>query len=275
MFIPRPRLIITLGVIALLCAASRALGQSDSDLRRENQRLQTRVKDLQRELEAAQRRIADLERQIEQLRRGPARSRPARPTPPGISAPSQEGEVTIDESVPNASPRALLTALQESYQEATGSLDIGTADTVPASGEVRRDRKRIAYLRALDRWAHRVNRELKSQITWHVRLVRVVQRGLEMQAVDPKTLAVLGDPFPVTLPASQFRRLEQFEQRGKLDVLQLKGVLVPSVRVNPQRPDPGPFDKPRFIGPFAELGLSVQASSVTAVVEKDETKGRG
>ena len=60
------------------------------------------------------------------------------------------------------------------------------------------------------------------------------------------------------------KRLLQLEQRGELGVLQLKGVLVPKVTINPDRHERGTFDNPRLIGRFAEFGLYVEAASVVA-----------
>jgi hypothetical protein len=247
----------TVGVLALLAAVGTASAQSDADLRRENQELRTRVRDLQMELEAARNRIEQLEREVEKLRQLLA----AAPQTTGTQ-PTEE-KVTIDESVPHASPRALLKALQERYLEAMLDLDPGGPST-PEGG-----RQRAAYLRNLQRWARRMNREMKAPIEWHVRVTgRAAQPpelpGLDVEAVDPETHAVLGDPFPITLPRAMVHRLHELERRGELGVLILKGVLMPQVMVNPDRYEQGLFDKPRFVGPFAEFEFLVEASTLTA-----------
>jgi cell division protein FtsB len=243
---------ITLGVLVLLAAAGAASAQSDADLRRDNQRLRTKVSELQRELDAARNRIEQLEREVEKLRQLLA----AAPTTPG--GPPTEEQISIDESVPHASPRALLRALKQGYDEAMRELEPGEPDS----------RQRTAYLRDLDRWAKRMNREMKSPIVWHIRISEraaypLEVPGLEVEAVDPETNVVLGDPFPATLPQATVRRLRQLEDRGQLGVLVLKGVLTPQVKVNPQRQEKGLFDKPLFVGPFAEFSFFVHASSLT------------
>ncbi len=265
MFKPLVWKALTLSTIAaaILVGADNAVAQSDSDLRQENQRLRTQVKDLQREWEAAQRRIESLQHQIEELRELLIASERAAPpaAAPAATQPKTE-KVSIDESIPNASPRALLNAIKESYQDAMGDLDIGSPG----------NRMRTAYMRALDRWAARVNRELRSQIQWHVRLIDFDQtrRGRQRaMAVDPKTRVELGDPFEVIISRNLARRLEPLSQRGEREVLQLKGVLVPEVRLNKRREEPGPFNHPRLIGPFAEFAFTVEASSLTPV-EKQE-----
>ncbi len=264
-----------LGVITLatmLATAHHAgAAQSEGDARRETEQLRARVELLQGSLDAAQERIAELEAQLENMRqllattrRGAAGPAKSPPTAPATTAPA----TSIDESIPNASPRALLDALKDSYREATEDLIIGEAG----------DRQRIVYLRGLDRWASRVNRELKSQIQWHVRIMRPrpgsQQRRLELQAVDPKTDRHLGDPFQVVASINLLRRLRVFAERDQLEVLVLRGVVRPYVTINLGRQQKGAFDKPRFIGPFAEFQMTVDVSSLTQATEEVPRGGR-
>ena len=266
-----------LGVITLATMLATAhhpvAAQSEGDARRETEQLRARVELLQGSLDAAQERIAELEAQLENMRQllattrrgaaGPAKSPPTDPPAGPPTAPATTAPATsIDESIPNASPRALLDALKDSYREATEDLIIGEAG----------DRQRIVYLRGLDRWASRVNRELKSQIQWHVRIMRPrpgsQQRRLELQAVDPKTDRHLGDPFQVVASINLLRRLRVFAERDQLEVLVLRGVVRPHVTINLGRQQKGAFDKPRFIGPFAEFQMTVDVSSLTQATEE-------
>ncbi|MHC4141298.1 MAG: hypothetical protein ACYSUF_05220 [Planctomycetota bacterium] len=253
---PKTSRSVALGVLALLTVAGAASAQSDADLRRENQRLRTQVTDQKRELDAARNRIAQLELEVDKLRQL------LNAAPPTTGEQPIEEKVTIDETVPHASPRALLKALQGGYLEAM--LDIDPGDPATAAGS----RQRAAYLRDLHRWARRMNREMKAPIEWHIRVggrgtYPLEVPGLVVEAVDPKTHVVLGDPFPVTLPQATVRRLRDLEDRGQLGVLVVKGVLIPQVLVNPDRHEQGLFNKPRFVGPFAEFEFRVEASSVT------------
>ncbi len=266
-----------LGVLTLATMLATAhhpgAAQSQGDARRENEQLQARVEVLQRRLDAAQERITELQAEVESLRqllaanRRGAETHPTAPptapsTAPSTGPPTTAPAASIDESIPNASPRALLDALKDSYREATEELTIGEAG----------DRQRILYLRGLDRWAKRVNRELKSQIQWHVRVVRPrpmsQQRRLELQAVDPKTDLHLGDPFQVVASKNLLRRLRVFAERDQLEVLVLRGVVRPYVTINLDRQEKGAFDKPRFIGPFAEFQMTVDVSSLTQATEE-------
>ena len=253
---PKTSRSLALGVLALLAAAGAASAQSDADLRRENQRLRTQVNDQKLELDAARNRIAQLELEVGKLRQL------LNAAPPITGEQPTEEKVTIDETVPHASPRALLKALQDGYLEAM--LDIHPGDPATPAGS----RQRAVYLRELHRWARRMNREMKAPIEWHIRIAGrgtypLEVPGLVVEAVDPKTHVVLGDPFPVTLPRATVRRLRDLETRGQLGVLVVRGVLIPRVMVNPDRHEQGLFDKPRFVGPFAEFEFLVEASSVT------------
>ncbi len=49
----------------------------------------------------------------------------------------------------------------------------------------------------------------------------------------------------------------------------LRGVLNPEVRFNPDRMAEGPFNNPRFIGPFAEYNPIIQASGIRPAPTKD------
>lgn len=267
---PARRRTMAVAVLAVLTATGASIAQSDRDLREENQRLQTQVNDMQRELDAAQARIAELQRQVRTLARrlgqsagGSSSTGPSTPPP----------RVSIDESVPNASPRALFRAISESYREATRDMEIGDFDGVLGT------RRRTAYLRAVDNWAKRLRREMRSSVHWHIRIMPLAEQGggqpgLRVLAVDPETHVVLGEPFIIRLNSSVRRKLAQLEQRGALDVLVLKGVLIPQVSINPSRMEPGPFDNPRLIGPFAEFGFAIDASSLVPV-PKTRKSGMG
>ncbi len=262
------RRITAVAVLAVFTLTGASMAQSDRDLREENQRLQTRVNDMQRELDAAQASIAELQRQIRilALRLGQVAGSSSSTGP---STPPER--VTIDESVPNASPRALFNAISESYREATRDIEIGDYDDLAGN------RQRATYLRAVDNWAKRVQREMRSSVVWHIRLMPLAEQGgdqpgLRVLAVDPETHVVLGEPFFIRLNSSVRRKLSQLEQRGAIDLLVLKGILVPQISVNPDRVDPGTFDNPRLIGPFAEFRFTVDASSLVPVPKKRESR---
>ena len=239
-----------LAVLVSTCLAAPAYSQSAEELRQENEQLQQQVRDLQKELDAANARIARLERMIEQLQ---ARSVDLEPL--------EEPEVTIDESKPDASPRANLRAIVESHAEAMADMEMGRQDSPQRTG----------YMRALERWRAAAERQFKLPIEWHVRIVddillnRDGSARVTVIAVDPETPAQLGDPFDLDLDRLTVRRIVPVRDRGDLDKLKLNGVLVPHLRINLERPSRGPFDKPKFVGPFVEYALEVQVRSLVPV----------
>lgn len=256
----RPTLLACLAATALLAATGTAAAQSDRDLRDENQRLKTEARQLTRELDAAKARIEELERQVESLRTSLAAARRSGRTEP---APLEQDPVSIDESIPTASPRALLSALQKSYEQTLGSLERG------AEG----DADRAAYMRAVDRWAAAANREYRAKIVWHVQVLSAnpTRRGLDVkvQAVDPKTNTKLGDPVVVALQRAAARHYELLQQRSGSDVLVLTGTLRPQIVQNRHRAVVGAFDNPRFIGPYAELQVTVDGTTLLPPTDED------
>lgn len=251
---PARRPIIALVVALTAACAGAANGQSDRDLREENQRLRTQVNDLQRELDAARTRIADMERELQALMR---RLGETVGSPPTTTTPQEQ--VTVDESVPNASPRALLRAVRESYADATEDLEMGDFESSAGS------RQRAAYLRAVESWAKRIQREMRSSVVWCVETLEDQgdEAGLRVTAIDPETKVVLGDPFTIRLSGAVRHKLDTLLRRGRRTELILKGVLVPEVTVNPNRIEAGAFDNPPLIGPFAEFNFVVTANSLT------------
>jgi hypothetical protein len=262
------RFLLALTIAALLGAMTPRVQarQSDNDLRRQNQELATRIQDLEEELKAKDReidrlkdQISELRQRLDDLRRAPRpATRPAAPEPE---------KVTIDESIPGASPRALFRAVRESYDKATANLDMGR----PGDG------RRRAFLKKLEGWKSSVDREFRGPITWHVRVIDTRDQDIHadrsrelvvtLQAVDPETDVKLGEPFDVPLSRALADRLTRYGHRGDVGVLVLRGILSPNIRINEERTERGSFDNPPFIGPFAEFGYAIEAHGLKPVEE--------
>ncbi len=267
--------VLAAGLVAL--AADPAPAQSLGELRRENERLRSQEEDLIRELEAARIKIEALRTENVRLRKLLADAGRLPPAQSGADAATPPEPVTIDESKPDASPRALLRAVKNGYAEAVADLEIGDHGS-PV---------RTAYLRRLQRWTAKTNREYRRPIEWHVRIEGpVVSIGrsvvVHLRAVDPETRAELGDAFEALLARSRLSRLRLLERRGTLgEVLVLKGTLQPRILINEERPREGPFDNPRFVGPFVEFEFGVHATTLLPPREQkekatdgDDRKGR-
>jgi hypothetical protein len=265
------------GFCSLCLIGGSVDAQSDSDLRRQNEQLASQVQDLmaereanEREIETLKARIAQLEQQLATARRSGNRQ------PPPQTQPEPE-KVTIDESIPTASPRALLKAVQSSYTDATQDLDMGR----PGDG------KRRAFMKKLDSWKAASDRQFRGPINWHVRVVdarpqdvnndRAPERIVTLVAVDPETDVKLGEPFDVQLSRTLTERLATYEARdpnGDIGVLVLRGTITPSIRINEQRAERGSFDNPPFIGPYAEFLYSVDVKSLMPVADDDKEKAK-
>lgn len=257
----QPRLLVIIAVLSLFTYVNPSQGQSDRDLRAENQRLKTQVKQQKKELDASKAQIAKLSNQVKDLEKALrlAQKAPRKPTQPRV-----DEKVSIDESVAAASPRALFNALKSSYDQAVDGLEQG----VPG------DTSYKIYSKAVQRWAIAVNREYRAKITWHVRVLGTspTPKGFafELQAVDPKTNTKLGDSFFALLSKSLAKRYEQVIRRSGAEVVELKGTLVPNVTFDRTQSTPGPFNNKKFIGPYAHFEFAVDASSLQAPSEEDK-----
>jgi len=250
-----PRTILTtLAVlVTIACTAPSAIAQSDSELRQENQQLRDEVARLQQELAAAQDRIAALEREIAQLRA--ARTAPGGSTTP----PVVEERVSIDESVANASPRALLNAIKASYEEAVADMEMGDSAA---------SRERVAYLQAVERWSSAAEREFRTSVEWMVRVLEVREASrntivLRLQAIDPQYGTTLGSPFTATISRS---RAQSLEENGRNATYSIRGTVVPAINVDSDLTSPEPFQEEAFIGPFAEYTITVD---ITTMLQRD------
>jgi hypothetical protein len=254
------RTLVSLKFVAPAAAAALALliapmcwAQTATDLQAENQRLRNDLDQLKKDLKASQDRVKLLEQQIAAMQQNRSSSNP----PP---APEPE-KVTVDESVPLASPRAMFNHLTTSYEADMSSIEIGAAG----------DAKRRGYLRELQRWVAAANQRLRGPIKWHARLAEPWEvlsgRTISLVAVDPVTDVQLGNAFAISLSRSTADRLAKLQDRGELGVLVLRGVLVPEVRIAEGRQTRGPIDNPPFIGPFTEFLFRVEVKSILPVKE--------
>jgi hypothetical protein len=254
----RPWPILALALLAAGLAAAPARAQAQGDLRRENQSLRAQLDELQKELEAARKEIADLRAENERLR-GQLAAGGAGPAAPTTPPPLEPGPVSIDETNPRSSPRALLNHVVLSYQKEMMGLPTGSEPSHP---------DRSNYLRALDQWIQRTSRDLHGRVEWRIRATEELAVlgegfGLKTEAIDPETGTVLGDPFLTFVSKQLATRMERMGtpiEKGSVFVL--KGTVAPRIMKNPTREVAGAFDNPRFIGPFAEYGMTVVADAL-------------
>jgi len=246
--------------VLVAVSAPGTAAQSDNELRRENQALQARVTELERELQAARDRIKQLETVIEEMRKSGGSSTTR---PPSVQ-PEPE-KVSIDESKQDASPRALLAAMQKDMQQDLAGIEIG------AEGSRERDN----YMRALDRWVTGAAREFRIPVEWHVKILdrKDADRTrylVRMQAVDPVHNTKLGDPFDAIIPISRAGGVDDVTS-----TYVIRGTVVPDIRINPQRAEQGTFDVPKLVGPYAEFFFGVEVNTIVKASEMRGTQPGG
>lgn len=249
------RLFVIIAILALFTCVNPTLGQSDRDLRVENQRLKIQSKQLERELNAAKAKIEKLTKRVESLEKALKEAHKTAKKPK--EQPKIVEVVTIDESVASASPRALFNAVKTSYEKALGNLDQGQSG----------DKNHKLYLKTVQRWVSTANREYRSKIIWHVQVLgsSPTRKGIafELQAVDPKSKTKLGDPFFALLSKVLAKRYDQLIQRsGTQETIELRGTIHMNVTFVRSSSTAGPFDKTKLAGPYAQFDFDVEATSL-------------
>jgi len=261
----RPPAVLVLSILTIGLTTASVAAQSQSDLRRENQRLRAMSDELTRELDAIKTDLEVLRTENDRLSRLLAAA--ARTVSAGGTTlpPPQDPAVSIDETKPGASPRALFAAIAADYENEVAGREVGDPG----------DPQRTAYLRHIERWASGVNRQMKQPVSWHVEAIGTATRTargfvLRLRAVDPKTGAELGDPFDVFLTRAQASRLELHLARTDAEALVLTGTLRPRIHINEDRMSEGAFNILPLVGPFAEFAFGVSVQTLLPPSEEQE-----
>ncbi len=256
---------------AVLPAAGAQSAPTPAELRRENEALRQRVEQLEAELNRANETIQDMRAQMdelmaqmERLRLDLRRQQQSGPASPDTEASDQDDAprfAPLPEDAPLSSPEAMLQELQRSYQETLGELPYDT-DT---------DYRR--YLSRLNRWARIARRELRGELEWVVKPVEIIERTerqvtLSIQVLDPDTLLPYTDrAWTVELPQGAPTR--RFLDYPEHDLWLMRGRVEAEPVVNTDREDPGFFDIPPFIGPFAEFDFELRIEALLRVAKPD------
>jgi len=261
--------ILIVASVLLSGVAAEARAQSDAQLRQENARLREELRELREEFAAQKRRIAELERENASLRKEIAEQATSTPTRRSRDIePLPEPPVSIDESVANASPRALHAALVKSYRSTLGAYEVGENDSP----------ERRAYMKRIERWREKVAREFRTRIEWNVEILDATRLHgsrdvlLRLVAVDPVHGTKLGAAFETMVSTSIMERIERSRTRGQVDGLVLTGVLSPEPRILPDvMTIDAPFVDYELIGPFAEFAFKVDVNTLLPETKDDGT----
>jgi len=260
----------------LVTAATPVVAQSQGDLRRANEQLRQEVEELRAQVERLQSQLreaeaagAGLRERIAELEAAAATAAGEPETTPGdpadSTAPDEDRPViTIDETRPDASPRAVRAEARRRWEAGPGSLELGADAASP---------QRINYLRVLEPWVREQERTWRLPVRWVVEPTgpgRTDRSGTTwtMQARDPITDAVIGRPFEVHARRSVVRGLEREIARAAdegrpTDRLQLFGDTVVRFTIDPRRREPGTFDRPPLLAPFLTFEFGVEANDLS------------
>lgn len=245
------------GQMSSAAQARRAL----DELTMERDRLAARIVMLESELASARQEIDRLKAALSAATQATTTITAANPAAPA-NDPAGAAAIPADEY---AAPASLLRALRVRYEEGLRLDRSGKPIAEPVTAD------------AVQEWADDVNRDMRDRRQWLTR-VRVLaaetsefaDRGGTAEVLEPATLRVIGDPFPVMVPAKYVRRIER---EGPAALWRLDIFLRPAVTVNPDRAEPGPFPKPDLIGPYAEFGFELTWLNLTPTTA-EEAKAR-
>lgn len=251
---PRSWVGLLMLLLTIFGVQGTVLAQSPADLRSEIARLTAENTRLAQELAQARIEIHRLQSEVQRLL-----APPAVPVAPSSAAPQIQSRpvITVDESRPFASPNAIERQLRESYEEAFGAQERGEPGTP----------ERERFLRTVTDWQRVTHREMVGTVEWHMLVLEAVEDRMQitfrLQAVDPETHVPLGNPVTAAGGRSIARTYSTMAARGGLDQpLLIRGVVRPTLTIDPQRETPGPFNVPPLIGPFVQMEITMNVQSI-------------
>lgn len=282
-----------LACLLMPVAASAACAQpvTPAELRREidtlkadNLRLGAQVETLTTQLEsmtaerdAARARADQLAAAVAQLRedlrlRGeqtddPTTERPEGPAP--VAAPPTHAPIPED---PMAAPASLLAELERRYAE-----ELGTEHADPAA-RLSAERRRV-----LEDWCRTQARALRGPIEWRVRFTSLTElrrneRAALMTVIDSDSGLPIGPTIEVAVPRAHADRLARelglAGGEDKSALFTLTGTLIAAPKVNADRPTPGVFNHPAFIGAYVEFAFDLDWRTLV-VVPRQEAEPAG
>ncbi len=255
-------------------------------LRQQIDRLQQQIDALRAELDALRESNTRLTSENEALRRALAEREPiaggAENTGEDARAPRAPHSPAAGHGVPplpakapmrfkaSASPDALFIALVIEYAETFRDMPITDEASEKARG------------RAVLEWTKSVRATSRSRPTWLTRITDLGgpddrnNRTARVTILDPISLEPIADPFRLTIPEKFAKRLADARPKNNRDGpaplwkmhVEMKAMPV----YQPGRLTPGPFDYPRFIGPFAGFGYAVEILSISPISPGDAAK---
>ena len=262
----------------LFAAHTTAQPQSPATLRQQIDRLQQQIDTLHARIDALQRENDKLTAENESLRRAlDERGHPqtdatgnqnTRRTPPHAETTTTPipPETAASIHKPSASPDALFIALVIDYAENFHDSPLNDEST------------ETARRRAVRQWTTDVRTRLAGRDEWLARITNIgprdehKNRRAQVSILDPISLKPIARTFNLTFPPMFAERLTAPRTPAQDTLWKIRIEIQPDPVYQPQRLAPGPFDYPRFIGPFAGFGFSVDIQSLAPISLEDATK---
>lgn len=220
---------------------------SQSDLRKENDRLRQQVKTLEGDLQAALDRIKELEARLAKVN--------ATPQSPPATAPLP----TPMPANPALGPGGLLSTLQADYN----SPEAGFAGKdVPMGGPGSDPATRQAWTnhqRALESWIAREQRKV-NEVQWvgTIDPATIEQRGRDVAMVVVFTNGGRDFRTPIVVDQGLVERLRAADGAVTQAPIVVNAIASPRLTINPNRAETGPFDNPPLVAPFVEFGYDLK-----------------
>ncbi|MEN0021199.1 MAG: hypothetical protein AAF747_09980 [Planctomycetota bacterium] len=230
-------------------ALTRAL-QRVIELQEENRLLTEEIGELRTQVRELEARLEQANRTIDRLVAGQGGGGAAPSSGSGSGTEHRPSTRMIADvpAEPTASPASMFNMLAKRYEEKfSEALDAGNVQ--PSDVEA---------------WCEERHMTARGTIAWLVSFdkasyIRMPTRRQELYAdltvYDDATLEPIGFEVRVLVP----RKLEaQVLTAGDDSYFELRGRFQQRPVFNPGRTEPGPFDVPRFIGPYAEFGYELE-----------------
>jgi hypothetical protein len=243
-------------------AAAPGQDASQSDLRKEIDRLRQQVRALEADLQAALDRIEELERELAAKAAGHPPSGGTQAKPPVQRMPAD----------PKLGPGGLLSMLQADYDSADAGF-AGKETPSPDAADPQGRQAWEAHQRALDSWMKREQRKV-TEVDWvgTIDPASVEQRGRDVAMTIVFTNGGRDFRAPVVVDQGLVDRLKLADGTITAAPIVVNAVVTPKLRLNPQRGDTGAFDNPPLVAPFVEFGYDLK---VRVLLPADRAKPKG
>lgn len=222
-------------ICLLILLAAPASAQPSQQLRQELDQAQKQIESLTADRDSLAKQLTQAQKQVTTLQAQISQSPP--PTQPKARIPTD----------PFAAPASMLAELRRRFDRQMRGQPLETGRDI------------AAYQRNVEKWCTTVPRSLRGKTTWLVRIEFLAashrdEKRVRIQILD-HALAQIGDPFNVPIPN---RFADRIERAIDQDLWELTAFVVAEPKLDEDRPDPGIFNAPDFLGPYAQFDFTME-----------------